>query len=357
MDFADLSPEDVYNVVIEILSAEKIVDTGISKLPTIKIRYPFQHQKIYADYLEKKNLKLYLEAGTMSEDNILPDFTEEFFSTEDAEQAEELNSKIKSYRSLLLKRIKGSEQYDSDLQKIKQLEETRDLLLLKKSSVKQFTAEYRAREDKHFYLLSQCVSTLEGAPVWPDYETLLSDNTIYSTTEVYLLLNCFLDFYFGHPIKVIRKIARSATWRTYYIAGKEGVANLFKRVGADLTLDQLNLMGWSKWYDGIFEMSSKDRPSDSLLENDDALDKYISEFIRKINAEGDLNRRDSGKRAIDQDHVVVTAESGNYVKFQKQGMYSDTSLISGRAKEGATGYNESKETTDLKKRIAKAGSK
>lgn len=354
----DLSPEEIYSLILEILSAERIVSTEIQSIPTIRLTYPVQHQKTYADFIEKKNLKQYLDSGTMSEKSIPEDFVDEFFSTEDAELVEELNSKIKSYKNLLSKRIKGSEQYDSDIQKIKQLELERDLLLLKKSNVKQFTAEFRAREDKHLYLLSQCAFQMDGSPIWSGIEQLVSDNTIYSTVEVYTLLNYFLDFYFGNNVKVIRKIARSSTWRTYYLAAKDGIATIFTRQGADLTLDQLNLIGWSKWYDGIFEMPHKDKPSDSLMEDDEGLDKYISEYIRKLNAESDsFKRRDTGKKALDQDHVVVTAESSNYVKFQKSGVYSDTALISGRSKEGSTSYNEAKEVRDIKKKRAKAGQK
>jgi len=355
---ADISQDDIYNLIIEILYAERLVETNLTSLPVMKLVYPQQSHKLYADFLEKKNLRNYLSLGTISEEDIPADFIDEFFTTEDAEAVEDIITKIKTYRTLLSKRLKGSEQYLSDLSKIKQLEIEKNSILTKKNTAKQFTAEYRAREDKHLYLLSQCALTLDNLPIWANYEDLLSNNTIYTTVEVYDLLNYFLDFYFGHSVDIIRKIARSPTWRTYYAAAKDGVATIFTRGGADLTLDQLNLIGWSKWYDGIFDMSHKDRPSESLMEDDEALDTYISEFIRKLHAEsGEYRSKDSGKKALDQDHVIVTAESNNYVKFQKKGMYSDTALISGRASDDSTSYNEAKEVSAIKKRRSKGNSK
>jgi len=343
----ELTPEDIYNIILEILSGERITCTS-SDHKVILIQ-PDYKQKLMSEFIESTNLRKYIKEGMCQEKDIPQDFIDEFFSAEEQENLEEVESKIRTYKTLLSKRIKGSEQYTKDQKQIKALNKEKTGLLNKKASAKQYTAEYRAREDKHFYLLSECCLDFNRQKIWTNYETLMGDDTMYNSIEVYSFLNCFLEFYFGYQVSTLRKVARSATWRTYYISSKEGVVEIFTRKGPDLSLDQLNLIGWSKWYDSIFDLSHKDRPSEETLEDDDKADKFVEEYIRRLYA-GESTRSDSGK-AMDKDHVIVTAESQDYVKFQKQGKYSDTAIISGKSKEDSTSYDETKEVKRIKKKL------
>ena len=329
MENSKLSSSDVYSIVLEMLSGEKIVYIPSLK-ETIIFLAPTGKQKIYADFLEKQKLKDYLDEGYISESNISKEVQEEFFSTEDADKITELLSKVKSYEVLLRKRIKGTPQYNADLDKLNSLKKEHSLLFNKKQQVNQYTAEFKSREDKYLYLLTCCTFDLNRKIKFNNSNEL---DGISSLEGLYLILNEFLDFYLGYNNSVLRQIARHYVWRNYYLAASKNILNLFSKPTEDLSINQLELLAWSSWYQDIFEMSLKDRPAQDIIDDDESLDKYIEEYTKKIYAENEVVK--DGGAAMGSQQVVVTAESKNYVKFKKANMYSDTSLVTGN-KEGKT---------------------
>ena len=191
MENSKLSSSDVYSIVLEMLSGEKIVYIPSLK-ETIIFLAPTGKQKIYADFLEKQKLKDYLDEGYISESNISKEVQEEFFSTEDADKITELLSKVKSYEVLLRKRIKGTPQYNADLDKLNSLKKEHSLLFNKKQQVNQYTAEFKSREDKYLYLLTCCTFDLNRKIKFNNSNEL---DGISSLEGLYLILNEFLDFY------------------------------------------------------------------------------------------------------------------------------------------------------------------
>ena len=70
----------------------------------------------------------------------------------------------------------------------------------------------------------------------------------------------------------VRAIARAPSWRFRWNAGKS-LGGLFKDGILDLSTSQQSLVYWSQVYDNVYE--SHDRPDDSIIENDDKLDKWF----------------------------------------------------------------------------------
>lgn len=79
-------------------------------------------------------------------------------------------------------------------------------------------------------------------------------------------------------IKQIRAIARSGNWRFRWAAYKTS-GDLFGKPLIELTNDQDTLVYWSQVYDAAYE--SMDRPAQSVIDDDDALDKWFEDQAKK----------------------------------------------------------------------------
>lgn len=73
--------------------------------------------------------------------------------------------------------------------------------------------------------------------------------------------------------KTIRDLARNDPWRTIWILNESGNINLFDNKDRELSIDQKNLLIWSKTYDNTYE--SMDVPPDYVIEDDDMLDGWF----------------------------------------------------------------------------------
>jgi len=69
----------------------------------------------------------------------------------------------------------------------------------------------------------------------------------------------------------------------------------------------LALLQWGRWYHSLNEMSAADRPVDSLLENDDELDRWFDNYIRTVQRKAG---RASGRPLLDPDAKIPQYEGG-----------------------------------------------
>lgn len=354
----ELSDDELYNIMLEILAGKRYVTLPAWKNQTACFVAPKYPLKKRALLLEESRVKFYSDGGLLRESEISEEDISDYFTTYDKDELEEVESKITAYEALLRKRVKGSLQYESDLKKLEELRDSRKALISRRNDYKQFTADYRAREDKYLFLLVNCTYDLEERRFWLSTDEFLS--SCESDYQSYSILNSFLNFYFGYDSKMLRKIARNEVCKNYYINAVKGLTSLFGDIPApDLSIDQVNLLSWWGLYTDLNELPVKDRPSREVIEDDERLDKFLEEYTRKTRAEQDVerNRSKTKSKALDQQHVVVTAESENYVSFHKKGLYSDTELITRRSEEGSTSYNEKEELARVKKKLSKVNRK
>jgi hypothetical protein len=73
--------------------------------------------------------------------------------------------------------------------------------------------------------------------------------------------------------KQIREMARNDPWRTTWMLRDSNSYKLFANKGRELSVDQKNLLVWSRMYDNIQE--SMDCPDDDVVEDDDLLDGWF----------------------------------------------------------------------------------
>lgn len=330
-----LSQEEIYGIILEILSGERVLYVDFLNEPII-FTYPNSSDKLYSNFLEKSLTEQYIKEGYIPERDITKSLIDQFFSIEDADRLIEISSKLKSYETLLRKRVKNSPQYIEDIIKINNLKEEQTLLFNKKNEINRFTAEYKAREEKYFFIMSKYTLTLDRKRKWDSVDDILA---MPSLQDVYWLLNQYLDFYLGHGNTILRQVARSHQWRNYYLAATRGIVDLFSKDTKDMSNNQLELIAWSSWYNDIYDMTLDSRPEESIIEDDVRLDKYIDEYTKKLYAEARLSRNSKPGSAFDADQVIITAESNNYINLHKDKAYSDPSIISGKG-QNKTSYIE-----------------
>jgi hypothetical protein len=92
-------------------------------------------------------------------------------------------------------------------------------------------------------------------------------------------------------IKQLRAIARSPQWRFRWAAYKTS-GDLFGKPLSELTNDQDSLTYWSQVYDVAYE--SMDRPTQSVIDDDDALDKWFEDQSKNKK----VKEAESGKGSI-----------------------------------------------------------
>lgn len=110
-------------------------------------------------------------------------------------------------------------------------------------------------------------------------DSILRDNVVTQYTI----------FSFGLDVSTIRYLARSNLWRVRYLTATKTGADLFGRSIDKYTVDQLALAYWSHFYQAIFDMLTDERPQDSVIEDDLALDAFMKNYMEERNREGQAN--------------------------------------------------------------------
>jgi hypothetical protein len=183
----------------------------------------------------------------------------------------------------------------------------------KKTSKLLMSAETKGEEDRALYLCSRCTYSENEYLVWPTYKDILKEKRLEFKDE---LLIQFLGFYGGISTRVIRFIARSALWRIRYVTSQKVSDPLFGVPTSQYTNDMLNLAYWSNYYQNIYEMLPEDRPSDLVVEDDDALDAYMKTYYADRTQE-DAARKSKAKNsgrlsAFDSEEVIITRSNELY---------------------------------------------
>jgi hypothetical protein len=171
------------------------------------------------------------------------------------------------------------------------------------------SAEVKAEEERYDYYCRTCTYVHDGSQLyWETYIDFINDLDLDFKQNV---LNSFVGFLNGIPTEIVRYIARSNIWRIRYVTSLKTSEALFGIPTSDYSDDMLNLVFWSNYYQNIYEMMPDDRPSDSIIDDDDALDAYMNSFYEEKEKETKVRnyKRDRGNSklsAFDQEEVIVT---------------------------------------------------
>lgn len=278
-DKIDWSIEELQEHIDQIIYGEKLISVVdinrdkhyfIFKYPSKKdfklseVEYHLTEDRAKKDNFQTEDqmLELMVSKGiwTEKDDEKLEDINESIKKWQEKATNPDISDSAKVYINEMLEKL------EADMWEV---EKKREVMLI-------HTVERKARQAKYNYLLWACTYK-------PGINTRIGDNylTFCEMLEDVLrndLLNKFLQYLAGHNTAEIRYIARNNLWRISYVSAAKANMPLFPVAVSDLTPDQLNLVWWSGYYQGIYEMMPEDQPEDWVVEDDELLDKHMQDL-------------------------------------------------------------------------------
>jgi hypothetical protein len=180
----------------------------------------------------------------------------------------------------------NSKQYAKEL--ILKLEEDLFKTEVRRERMMAQTVERKARQAKYDFMLWACSWDPDtNRRCWDNYLTFCEKVEVNLKNQI---LSEFLKYLVGHNTEEIRYIARSNLWRLDFVIAQKGNLHLFNRAAVDLTPDQKNLLWWSSYYQSIYELLPDDQPDDWVVQDDEALDKYMKELHQERSNEQSSRR-------------------------------------------------------------------
>lgn len=309
------------------------IDLLISKIALGKtlLRINNKFITIYhpSNELKVKTKLIYEDAYTQAiSDGLLPKKDLEdiilargIFSEDDAKKVAKLQAQIDAQEIVLGKTLKVKANQDRIRKIIADLKEQMSVLLYKKYSKLYMSAETKAEEEVNSFNCYECTYDSSGNKYWSTYEDFIHEKDDEVKNQIF---SAYVNFVRGIDISVIRFIARSTLWRIRYNTSMKTSETLLGIPAVDYTVDQLNLVYWSNYYDQIYQMLPTDRPSDEVINDDEMLDKFMEEYYNEMNNETSIQKERKIKNkgtlsAFDSEEVIVTQSNELYhdIKYDK----------------------------------------
>jgi len=206
-------------------------------------------------------------------------------------------------------------------------------------------------EKKSRYFLNTCEGIASTEKV---YETLRrcaynsSDLCNFDIIPIDVIANKYFRLMLTQT--QIRELARTDPWRSIWAINDSNAFKLFNNKDRELSIDQKNILVWSRMYDNVQE--SLDCPPDDVIEDDDMLDGW---FIHQKNkrekekAESELENT-MNEKVSNSDEVYIVANSqkdidrinrlnnphANMIKKQRE------SVIKAKGKAGQLDFQDEK---------------
>lgn len=299
-----LTHAELMRALQKIMWGKAFVDVvdGDDREHTIILRSLTCKESNLARYLHEKELKRARAEGLLSVSDLKAVYEAAgVWGPAQRERREILERGIK----VLQAQIKDHQFFKSKKRKFeRKLEEGRkELAELNRLEVELFyvSAEQRADEVERRFTVWMAAEDAEENRLWPTKTDFLNcEDTLF-------IFNLAFAYYDEHvlPEKHMRQLARLPEWRSKWYASKAG-DGLFGRAIADWSWAQNTLVYWSTFYDNIFE--SMERPSDAIIENDEACDAWVRDQNKKHSSgsgKQDRNIFGNKKAATKKDHNEV----------------------------------------------------
>lgn len=313
-----LTFDELDKYIGEIISGEKLARVPNSKGKQIPLlfRHPSRKELTYSDYIYKEayNEALEMELPTVAAMEVISR-TRGLFTEEDERNLNSLIDKLKGQKAVLAKTTRVPARRDRLMTIINDLEQEIVVLHYKKEKSLEMTCERKAAEEKLLYLTwAGTHSFFNNELYWPTREDFFQEKDFSFRRAVFLE---YTIFFHGLNTKILREVSRSNLWRIRYVTALKTSDSLFGRSISEYTNDQLMLLYWSHYYQSIYEMLSSERPSEEIIDDDDALDAYMKEWQadknRETAATKEKNRNKYGNpSAWDFKEVLVTKSNELY---------------------------------------------
>jgi len=312
----DITHEQLERYLVEVFTGKKLVyvNNGSEDI-CIEFRQSNNMVRLRANIIYDESYDEAISEGLLSTKDLEKLIIERgIFTEEDENKIEKLESQLEGQEILLAKTLVVKAKQDRLKDIIARLKGEINTLYSKKARALMMSAESKAEEDRSFFLCwASCYRYDTGELCWSTYDDLLKETDLIFKDRVLIE---FLKCSRGITTRTIRFIARSNLWRIRYLTSVKTSEALFGVPTSEYTNDMLNLTYWSNFYQNIYEMLTEDRPSDLVIEDDEALDAYMKSYYderTKDDAARRSKHKTSGKlSAFDKEEVIVTRANELY---------------------------------------------
>jgi len=307
----DLTADEVERYLNKIFTGQELVYAG-DKLFVFK--QPDNAIKAHSDLIYDRSYHKALDSGLLPISELEKLIKERnIFTDHDEDELAELQIQKFAQETILSKTTRVKARQDRLIGIIDKLNEKIFALENKKTSKLSMSAEAKAEEERALYVCWACVFNDNLDKHWDTFEDLLNETDLILRND---LLIKFLRFKAEVDTTIIRYLSRHNLWRIRYVTSQKVSDPLFGVPTSQYTNDMMNLAYWSNFYQNIYEMMSKDRPSDTEIEDDVALDAYMKAYYEERTRE-DAADRDRGRTkgklsAFDKEEVIVTKSHDLY---------------------------------------------
>jgi len=252
----------------------------------LKILTPTIDEDCYINHVYAKAYNEALMQDLMTEDEMLEWLiSKRLWTEEDDGQVEQLEKNLETLRIQIYESRFQTEKREKIRQYLRVTEQALKKLSNKKNAYYQNTCEGTAFMKKSYAFLKKC--------------TFLEDK-VYNFDEVSMQDVWYL---FNKEIlseSDVRDLARNDPWKGLWVLKNECDIQLFKNKERALSVDQKNIVMWSKMYDNIQE--SMECPTDDVIQDDDLLDGWF--LIQR-------NKREKEKAQSEVDSIVSNDKIAN----------------------------------------------
>lgn len=315
---------------IDIETYLRVIFTGIKVISVegvdLIMKHPSNLSKIKANFIYDKYYSKALKDGLLPRAELeeLID-KRNIISPSEKKEMEDLAIKIGTQRAILDKTIQVGSNPERVQKIIADMEKRLEVIKSKRWSKLFMSADVKAEEQRYNYLCYSNVYSMETNELyWPTYDRFINDSNFILKQKV---IDLYIEFNRGIATKIIRFLARSNLWRIRYNTSIKTGEALLGVPTSDYTDDMLNLVFWSNYYQNIYEMFPEDRPQEAIINDDKALDAFMTAYYEERDKET-LARKGSAKlggyggnklSAFKEQEVIVTQSSELYkdLKYDK----------------------------------------
>jgi hypothetical protein len=317
-----LSERETASIIDQISLGGRVVGVENCRKEIVQLFFihPPLSERVYSEAVYKTSYEEAIKEGLLTAEEAFElAQVRGIFTNLDKQKIEKLRLKIEAQHKVLEKTTRIPARRDRIVGIIKSLESEVSTLLQKRDSFLEFTAERRAQEEKYLYLLWRSTKKVEdNTLLWKTLDEFKNDKDIVFRKNSFVK---YVEFYYGVSVSLIREVARSGIWRVRYVSATKTGADLFGRGIPEYTKDQLSLAYWSHYYQSIYEMMPEDRPDESLMEDDDALDAYMKSYFEEKSRDATAARAGNGSgtgklSAWSHNSVIVTRSNPHYGDVQ-----------------------------------------
>ena len=263
---------------------------------TLRIVSPTIEDEYAISLAYMKSYERALEAELMTEDEMLDWMRSRRLWTEDDDtKITAIEKDLERLKVEIFNARFHSEKREHIRRYIRAAEKALGQQLDKKNSNKQNTCEGIASLEKSLAFIKRC-TFVGGEPC--DFEAIDINNVLYEFNDMIL------------SEKDVRDLARNEPWRSLWLIKESYDLKLFANQDRELSIDQKNVVVWSRMYDNIQE--SMDCPTDDVINDDDLLDGWFIIQRKKqeqAKAESELESRVSNEKIADSDEVFIMAQT------------------------------------------------